>query len=191
MICSLHNELWVAQNLLRKLTAVAFNVVFMTLRIICETEIREINTSLAIQCMQACTWGRYKTINTDFKRNNTPFVLNITQRSSERRISLFDCVSKVEKHHRPRSCDGATAISPYYRGNRGRNSHDFPKNPEQALSCFTVVSKAISRDGVIPIQQDVHLFRGSSFQVLSSLLAISLHFLLFKICFYHHMKTSK
>ena len=27
----------------------------------------------------------------------------------------------------------STAISPYYRGNRGRNSHDFPKNPEQAL----------------------------------------------------------
>ena len=63
--------------------------VFITLIIICETEIREINTSLAIQCMQACTQGCYKTINTDFKRNNTPFVLNISQRSSEGRISLF------------------------------------------------------------------------------------------------------
>lgn len=62
---------------------------------------------------------------------------------------IFDCVSKVEKHYRPRSCDGATAISPYYRGNRGRNSHDFPRNPEQALSCFIVVRKAISIDGVI------------------------------------------
>ena len=62
---------------------------FITIRIICETEIREINTSLAIQCMQECTQGCYKTINTDFKRNNTPFVLNISQRSSEERISLF------------------------------------------------------------------------------------------------------
>ena len=58
---------------------------FITLIIICETEIRGINTSLAIQCMQACTQGCYKTINTDFKRNNTPFVLNISQRSSEGR----------------------------------------------------------------------------------------------------------
>ena len=56
---------------------------FMTLIIIYETEIREINTSLAIQCMQARTRGSYKTINTDFKRINTPFVLNISQRSSE------------------------------------------------------------------------------------------------------------
>ena len=62
---------------------------------------------------------------------------------------IFDCVSKVEKHYRPRSFDGATAISPYCRGNRGRNSHDFPRNPEQALSCFIVVRKAISIDGVI------------------------------------------
>ena len=59
---------------------------FMTLIIICESEIREINTSLAIQCMQACTRGRFKTINTDFKRINTPFVLSISQRSSEGRI---------------------------------------------------------------------------------------------------------
>ena len=36
--------------------------------------------------MQACTRGCDKTINTDFKRNNTPFVLNISQRSSEGRI---------------------------------------------------------------------------------------------------------
>ena len=57
--------------------------------IICETEIREINTFLAIQCMQACTRGCKKTINTDLKRNNTPFVLNISQRSSEGRISVF------------------------------------------------------------------------------------------------------
>ena len=60
-------------------------LLFITLIIICETEIREINTSLAIQCMQACTQGCYKTINTDFKRNNTPFVLNISQRNSEGR----------------------------------------------------------------------------------------------------------
>ena len=60
-------------------------LLFITLIIICETEIREINTSLAIQCMQACTQGCYKTINTNFKRNNTPFVLNISQRSSEGR----------------------------------------------------------------------------------------------------------
>ena len=46
---------------------------------------------------------------------------------------IFDCVTKVEKHYRPRS---PTAISPYYRGNRGGNSHDFPRIPEQALSCF-------------------------------------------------------
>ena len=62
---------------------------------------------------------------------------------------IFDCVSKVEKHYRPRSCDGATAISPYYRGNWGRNSYDFPRNAEQALSCFIVLRKAISIDGVI------------------------------------------
>ena len=60
-------------------------LLFITLIIICETEIREINTSLAIQCMQACTQGCYKTINTDFQFNNTPFVLNISQRSSEAR----------------------------------------------------------------------------------------------------------
>ena len=39
--------------------------------------------------MQACARGCYKTIDTDFKRNNTPFVLSISQRSSEGRISLF------------------------------------------------------------------------------------------------------
>ena len=61
----------------------------MTVIIICETEIREINTFLAIQCMQVRTRGCYKTINIDLKRNNTPFVLNISQRSSEDRISLF------------------------------------------------------------------------------------------------------
>ena len=61
---------------------------FTTLIIIYETEIREINTSLAIQCMQACTRGCYKTINTDFKWNNTPFVLYISQRSSEGRTGL-------------------------------------------------------------------------------------------------------
>ena len=49
---------------------------------------------------------------------------------------IFDCVTKVEKHYRSRSRDGATATSPYYRGNRERNSRDFPRNPEQALSCF-------------------------------------------------------
>ena len=49
---------------------------------------------------------------------------------------ICDCVTKVERHYRPRSRDGATAIFPYYRGNRGRNSRDFPRNPEQALSCF-------------------------------------------------------
>ena len=48
-------------------------LLFMTFIIICETEIREINTSLAIQCMQACTRGCYKTINTDFKRNKGVF----------------------------------------------------------------------------------------------------------------------
>ena len=64
-------------------------IVFMTLIIIYESEIREINTSLAIQCMEACIRGCYKTINTDFKRNNTPFVLSIRQRSSEGRIFLF------------------------------------------------------------------------------------------------------
>ena len=42
-------------------------LLFVTLIIICETEIREINTSLAIQCMQACTRGCYKTINTNFE----------------------------------------------------------------------------------------------------------------------------
>ena len=63
--------------------------------------------------------------------------------------SATTSTTKVEKHYRPRSFDGATAISPYYRENRGRNSHDFPRNPEQALSCFIVVRKAISIDGVI------------------------------------------
>ena len=58
----------------------------MTLIIICGSEIRKINTSLVIQCMQACARGRYKTTNTDFKRNNTPVVLSFSQRSSEGRI---------------------------------------------------------------------------------------------------------
>ena len=58
----------------------------MTLVIICESGIREIYTSLAIQCMQACARWCYKAINIDFKRNNTPFVLSISQRSSEGRI---------------------------------------------------------------------------------------------------------
>ena len=42
------------------------------------------------------------------------------------------------------------------------------------------------------IQQDVHLkgLRGASFQGLSFLLAPCVHFLLFNICIYHHMKTS-
>ena len=66
-----------------------YSPLFMTLIIICETEIHEINTSLAIQCMQACTRGCYKTISTDFKRDNTPFVLSISQRSIEGRISLL------------------------------------------------------------------------------------------------------
>ena len=60
-------------------------LLFITLIMICETVIREINTSMAIQCMQACTQGCYKTINTAFKRNNTSFVLNISQQSSEGR----------------------------------------------------------------------------------------------------------
>lgn len=49
---------------------------------------------------------------------------------------IFDCVAKVEKHCRQRNRDRATAMSPYYRGNRGRNSRDFPRNPGLALSCF-------------------------------------------------------
>ena len=53
----------------------------------CESEIREINTSLAIQCMQACAQGCYKTTNTDFQQSNTPFVLCINKRSSEGRIA--------------------------------------------------------------------------------------------------------
>ena len=55
----------------------------------CESEKREINTFLAIQCMQACARGCYKTINTDFKQNNTPFVLRVSgsQPSSEGNIS--------------------------------------------------------------------------------------------------------
>ena len=36
--------------------------------------------------MQACARACYKAINTDFKRDNTPFVLSISQRSSEGRI---------------------------------------------------------------------------------------------------------
>ena len=67
----------------------------MTLIIICETEIREINTFLAIQCMQACTRGCNNIISTDLKRNNTPFVLNISQRSSEGRISAFGFLTHV------------------------------------------------------------------------------------------------
>ena len=35
----------------------------------------------------------------------------------------FDCVRKEEKDYRPRSRDKASAISPYYTGNRGCNSH--------------------------------------------------------------------
>ena len=62
---------------------------FMTLTIICESEMREINTSLAIQCMQACARGCDKAINTDFKQSNIPILLSISQRSREGRISLF------------------------------------------------------------------------------------------------------
>ena len=76
----------------------------MTLIVICESEIREINTSLAIQCMQACARGCYKTINTDFKRNNTPFVLSISQRSSEGGIFLFG--------FDPRECSTIMAEAP-------------------------------------------------------------------------------
>ncbi len=49
---------------------------------------------------------------------------------------IFDCVAKVGKLYRPRSRDGATAMSPYYRGNGGRNSRDFSRNSGQALSWF-------------------------------------------------------
>ena len=58
----------------------------MTLIFICQSEIREINTSQAIECMQAWARGYCKTINTDFKQNSTPFVLSISQRISEGRI---------------------------------------------------------------------------------------------------------
>ena len=53
---------------------------------ICKSEVREIYTSLGIQCMRVCARGCYKAINTDFKRNNTPFMLSISQRRSEGRI---------------------------------------------------------------------------------------------------------
>ena len=39
--------------------------------------------------MQACTRGCYKTISTDFDRDNIPFVFSISQRSSEGRTSLL------------------------------------------------------------------------------------------------------
>ena len=55
-------------------------LLFMTLIIIYKSEIPE------IQCMQACAWGCYKAINTDFKQDNTPFMLSISQQSSEGRI---------------------------------------------------------------------------------------------------------
>ena len=61
----------------------------MSLIIICESEIHEMYTSLAIQCIQACARGSYKAINIDFKQNNTSFVLSISQRSSEGRIGLW------------------------------------------------------------------------------------------------------
>jgi len=62
-------------------------LLFMTLIIICKSEIHAICTSLAIQCMQVCAQGCYKNTNTDFKQNNTPFVLSISQQSSEGRIA--------------------------------------------------------------------------------------------------------
>ena len=46
---------------------------------------------------------------------------------------VCNCVTMGEKHYRLRGRDGATAIAPYH---RGCNSRDFPRNPEQALSCF-------------------------------------------------------
>ena len=51
---------------------------------------------------------------------------------------IFDCVAKVEKLYRPRPRDGTTATVhlSLYRGNRGRNSRDFPRNLGQALSYF-------------------------------------------------------
>ena len=58
----------------------------MTLVMICESETREIITFLAIQCMQTCSRGCYKTTNTEIKQNNTPFVLSLSQRSSEERV---------------------------------------------------------------------------------------------------------
>ena len=46
----------------------------------------EISTSLAIQCVQASARVCYEIIKTDSKQDNTPFVLSISQRSSEGRI---------------------------------------------------------------------------------------------------------
>ena len=49
---------------------------------------------------------------------------------------LFDCVAMVEKFYCQSNHGGATAMSPYNRGNWGRNSREFPRNLGQALSCF-------------------------------------------------------
>ena len=80
-ICSLQ----ILKKTRNKVSVWAINI-HDTRIIICETEIHEIYTSRAIQCMQASARGCYKAINTDFKRNNTPFVLSISLRNSEGRI---------------------------------------------------------------------------------------------------------
>ena len=57
-------------------------LLFITLIIICETEIREINTSLAIQCMQACTQGCHKTINTGVGPPTHPDQIRVGQNAA-------------------------------------------------------------------------------------------------------------
>ena len=63
---------------------------FMTLVMMCESEKKNPRNYyiLAIQCMHTCPRGCLETINTEFKPNNTPFVLSLIQRSSEGRIGL-------------------------------------------------------------------------------------------------------
>ena len=53
---------------------------------------------------------------------------------------IFDVVTKVEKHYRQKSRDGVT-MTPYDKGNRGRNPRDSASNCSQVVT--TVVISAI------------------------------------------------
>ena len=71
---------------------------------ICKNKTRENNTSQTTQCMQTCTRGCRKAINTKLEQNNTPFVFSFSQRSSEGRIGHPSTLGKNSRG----SCNTAT-----------------------------------------------------------------------------------